>query len=122
MLPVNEADDAYEEFEGLMRHLASGVTPNRVEATRWSHCRSLLLDDDYRDRLPGFVIQCGSVFKYRDFISLYDPSVAQRIAFVEDAMADARSLFLDRARTRFAVPEGETRASPRDDGTPSWTF
>ncbi len=82
--------DALDEFEGLLRRLAPGATPDRVAATRWSHCRDALLAD-CREALPGFVVQCTSVGKYRDFITLYAPSVDERVAFVEAAMAPVRA-------------------------------
>ena len=45
-----------------------------------------------RPALPGFLIQCVSIFKFHDFISLYDPKAEARIAFVENAFANSRAM------------------------------
>jgi hypothetical protein len=38
-----------------------------------------------RTALPGFLLQCLTIFRFKDFIQLYSPSVDERIAFVEEA-------------------------------------
>lgn len=90
--PIIEVHEVFAQFEGLLTEIAGPLAADRSEAMAYSHCRSLLLNSTYRDTLPGFVVQCMSVFKYREFISLLDPSAAVRQDFVRASLAECRSL------------------------------
>lgn len=87
------AADALRELVELMRAAAPGGMPRRDAATRYMQCRQALLQSRHRSMLPGFLMQCGSIFKFSEFITLYDPGVAARLAFVDAAfLACRRSL------------------------------
>jgi hypothetical protein len=107
------ADGALEELDALLLAIAGGGAVGRGEAMRWSHCRALLLDSAYRDHLPGFVLQCGSVHKFREFITLYDALPTRRVAFLRAAMGPARAMLGDR-------PAGA--AAPLPDARRRWSF
>lgn len=84
--------DALQEMQALLLSTCSASTPNRVSAVRYTLCRTILMDGELRPALPGFLVQCVSIFKFHDFISLYDPKAEARIAFVESALASSRAL------------------------------
>ena len=84
--------EALDEMQSLLRTTCSASTPNRVSAVRYTLCRTILMNSELRPALPGFLIQCVSIFKFHDFISLYDPKADARIAFVESAFAGSRAL------------------------------
>jgi hypothetical protein len=84
--------EALEEMQSLLRSTCSAATPNRISAVRYTLCRTILMDGELRPSLPGFLIQCVSVFKFHDFISLFDPKAEARIAFVENAFASSRAM------------------------------
>ena len=84
--------EALQEIEELLRAVASAGTPHRLSAVRYTHCRDVLLGSDVRSALPGFLIQCVSIYKFHDFINLYDPKTDARLQFVESAFAKCREL------------------------------
>ncbi len=90
--------NALDEIQELLRAVASANTPHRLAAVRYTHCRATLLAGELRQALPGFLIQCVSIYKFYDFISLYDPKPEARIAFLENAFANCRAT-LDAKRT-----------------------
>ena len=91
-------EDVLQELEDLLRAVASSSTPHRFSAVRYTHCREALLASEVRPALPGFLIQCVSIYKFHDFINLFDPKLAERIAFVETAFSKCRAL-LDSKRS-----------------------
>jgi hypothetical protein len=96
--PVSiEIDEAFDRFDALLQSIAAGLPVDRSAAMRYSEYRSMLLDSPYRDALPGFVLQCMSVSRFREFISLYDPAARAREAFVRDLLADCRAVQARRA-------------------------
>ena len=88
--------EALEEMLTLLLSTCSASTPNRISAVRYTLCRTMLMDGELRPVLPGFLIQCVSIFKFHDFISLYDPKADARIDFVESAFASSRALLESR--------------------------
>lgn len=84
--------EAMEEMEELLRAVAAAGTPHRLSAVRYTHCRAVLLESPVRSALPGFLIQCVSIYKFHDFINLLDPKIEARIQFVEGAFAKCREL------------------------------
>lgn len=89
-------DDALQSLPRLielLRTIALGLAPDRSDAVLYSAHRSTLLTSSYRELMPGFMIQCISVFKFRDFISLYDPSPAMRERFIDASFGDCRARY-----------------------------
>jgi hypothetical protein len=64
-----------------------------VAAVRYTVCREALLGSELRSDVPGFLIQCVSIYKFHDFINLFDPKTDARIAFVEAAFSKCRAQF-----------------------------
>jgi len=79
-------------MEELLRAVASSSTPHRFSAVRYTHCREALLASPMRAAVPGFLIQCVSIYKFHDFINLFDPKADARIAFVEAALSKCRGV------------------------------
>lgn len=77
--------EALSELKELLR-LASGEgAPQRLAATTYTVCREALLQSELRPALPPFLLQCLTIFRFKDFIQLYSPSLSERIAFIDDA-------------------------------------
>ena len=93
-LPVAEAerttDDVLDELLQLLSSWAGGVRPDREAAGRYMTCRTALLAA--KVPVPGFLVQCGSIYKFAEFINLYDPRLAARVAFVQSVIDECRSL------------------------------
>ena len=92
-LKVPDSDTSLVRLTELLLAIAKGFVPDRSEAVLYSTCRSELLNSPYRDLLPGYLVQCISVFRFRDFIGLYDPSPAIRQRFVEQSFSRALTGF-----------------------------
>ena len=89
--PRLTAREALDEMEEIMRVTASEHSARRVAAVRYTRCRSALIESELRAAVPGFLVQCVSLDKFHDFISLLDPSPKTRIAFIEAGLADCRA-------------------------------
>ncbi len=89
---IGEAE-AFEELFDLLRAIAGGRPADRLEAVRYSTCRGVLLAAGATRSLPGFLHQCQSVARFRDFITLYDPGPAERERFVRKAFELTRDRF-----------------------------
>ncbi len=85
-------EDVLQEMEELLRAVASSSTPHRFSAVRYTVCREALLASEVRPAIPGFLVQCVSIYKFHDFINLFDPKAEARIAFVEAAINKCRAL------------------------------
>ncbi len=85
-------EDVLQEMEELLRAVASSSTPHRLSAVRYTYCREALLASALRPAVPGFLIQCVSIYKFHDFINLFDPKADARIAFVEGALSKCRAV------------------------------
>ncbi|SOB86518.1 hypothetical protein SAMN06297144_1624 [Sphingomonas guangdongensis] len=88
--PPRDAAEAFDQFERLARSIADGAALVRSDGVTWSQARDALLASAFRPALPGFVFQCLSVFKYREFILLYHPDPGARRAFVDQLLDPAR--------------------------------
>jgi hypothetical protein len=86
MEPELTTNEAMVELQALLRLVASGESPQRLAATTYTICREILLASELRPILPGFLLQCLTVLRFKDFIQLYSPNVADRIAFIDDAL------------------------------------
>lgn len=91
-LAAVDPTEALDELQELLTAVSSASTPHRLSAVRYTHCRSVLLDGELRSAMPGFLVQCVSVYKFHDFITLYDPKPELRRAFIEQAFGAARGL------------------------------
>ena len=79
------SEDASSELKELLRLTAGDVFPQRYSATRYTICREVVLRGVVRPSLPGFLAQGLTIFRFRDFIHLYDPGIGERVAFIDDA-------------------------------------
>ena len=112
--PVDERQ-AIDVLDELLCAIAGGGTPNRSQANTYSSCRSDLLQSRAKALLPGFLYQCLTIFKFREFINLYDPDVALRQAFVRRAMERCRAMLASNASATAVEP---ARARPGDLSDP----
>jgi hypothetical protein len=82
--PSREAS-ALAEMVELLKNVAAIRAPDRALAVRYTASRALLLESRLGPQVPGFLLQCVSVFKFHDFINLYAPDLPSRIAFIDEA-------------------------------------
>lgn len=73
-----------------MRLTANERSARRVAAVRYTRCRSALIESEVRPAVPGFLVQCISLDKFHDFITLLDPNPDARIAFIEAGLVACR--------------------------------
>lgn len=85
-----DAAGALEAFETLLREVATGLVPTRAHAIDYVNHRATLLAAPLAPALPGFVQQCQSVSRFKDFIGLYDREATRRLAFIEASFAPCR--------------------------------
>ena len=95
------------EMEELLREVVSSASPPRTIAVRYTRCRDALLASSSRSMIPGFIVQCVSISKFQDFISLYDPAIDERLTFL---------------RSAFGRGETRLRAVPRRDAFNDFDF
>jgi hypothetical protein len=88
------ADEAWTRLQELLRDAAMEAPQPRQAAMLYTQLRETLIKSDYRPHLPGFLLQCLTIDRFRDFIRLYDPRPAERIAFLD------RSFFRRAMHTR----------------------
>jgi hypothetical protein len=85
--------DALAELREYLRLAASEEPLHRFAATRYTICRDTLLHSEMRSALPGFLQQCLTIYRFRDFIHLYTPRLTERTGFVDDAIRECESRF-----------------------------
>ena len=78
--------DALHELYDILLLGALEEPPQRLTATRYTTCREVLLGSTLRPVLPGFLQQCLTFYRFRDFIHLYHPSLGARIEMIDDAL------------------------------------
>lgn len=81
--PIDPIRLALRELQDLLQAAATGPSPSRTSAVRYAHCRGIVFASELRPLLPGFLVQCGSIERFRDFICLYHSDVASRLAFID---------------------------------------
>lgn len=91
--PELTTERALKDLETILYSVAASPSHYRNHAVHYMRCRSTLLNGDGRSALPGFLIQCGTSEKFREFIILYDASVQARHAFIDHALGRCRALF-----------------------------
>ena len=106
-------DEAFEQLFDLLRSIAAGKAADRSEAVSYSTCRGALLSLGRPHLLPGFLLQCMSVARFRDFITLYEPDPDERERLIRNAFNLARQR-LDILGS-FDAPQSQTSES-------SWVF
>lgn len=88
--PGLTAREALAEMREIMCLTAGDQAASRMSAVRYTRCRSVLIESDFRSSVPGFLVQCVSLSRFHDFISLLDPNPKIRIAFIDAAFAGCR--------------------------------
>lgn len=88
---IGRSREALEEMQTLLRLVATGTTPIRLSAVNYTQCRAVLLEGPLRPGLPGFILQCVSIFKFHEFINLYDARPEARLDFLEHAFGTTRT-------------------------------
>lgn len=91
--------EALHELHEILLLIALEHSPQRLTATRYTLCRDILLHSELSPSLPGFLRQCLTVDRFRDFIHLYDASLEARMGLVEDALRGC----IGRARAKALV-------------------
>lgn len=89
--PELTAERAFKDLESMLLSIASSPSHYRNFAVHYLRCREKLLREATRSALPGFLIQCGTSDKFRDFITLYDPSAQARRDFINHALSGCRA-------------------------------
>ena len=79
---------ALDEFHTLLHDCAEGQVPPRHMPVRYQVCRTVLITGDMRSYLPGFVRTCVSLYKFREFIFLYDSDWTLRLRFIDRSLED----------------------------------
>ena len=80
------AAEAFAELKELLLLAASGGSPQRVAATRYTICRDTLFRSDLGSLMPGFLRQCLTIYRFHDFIHLYAPTLEERAQFVGESL------------------------------------
>lgn len=89
LTPSNELSDreALAEFHELLRDCCADKPPPRLLAVRYQICRMALMAGVLKADLPGYVRQCMSSLRFREFIHLYDRDPVVRSKFVDNSLA-----------------------------------
>ena len=107
----NTADKVLEEFHLLLRDCCLDHTLPRTVAVRYQICRSALMAGALKAQLPGFVRQCVSLLKFREFIHLYDHDPAARVEFIDRSL-DTCWAELGQERPRADGPVIQSEVAP----------
>ena len=91
--PALTLERAFADLQAILYSVAAAPAHYRNFAVHYMRCRNALLDDGDRAVLPGFLLQCGTSEKFREFITLYDGSPAARHAFLDQALGRCRAAF-----------------------------
>lgn len=102
--PATNPAQTLRELQELLRSVAAIHPMQRPWAITYTDCRAALMASSLRSKLPGFVVQCGSVERFRDFISLYHPNPQSRIAFIDSAFRNCWGEFHTDTTARASLP------------------
>jgi hypothetical protein len=80
---------ALTDFHALLRDACQDRPPSRPQSVLYQSCRATLMEGNLKAFLPGFVRQCMSIERFREFIHLYDRDPQVRIAFLDGELAAA---------------------------------
>jgi hypothetical protein len=81
----------YSEFAEIVARACSGGVPGREVAQRYAICRQTLLQEVERDKLPGFIVQCISIYRFVELVTLFHHDAAARRAFVSEQLSTFRA-------------------------------
>lgn len=79
------ANEAWYELQDLLRAASSDAPQPRGAAALYTSLRDQLTRSELQDRLPGFMLQCLTLDRFRDFIHLYDPNPETRLELLNRA-------------------------------------
>jgi hypothetical protein len=96
-VPIDALDELYE----ILLLGALDEPHQRLTATRYTLCRDVLLRSALRPVLPGFLQQCLTFDRFRDFVRLYHSSLNARVEMIDEAMRAGLNKVRD-ARSREA--------------------
>lgn len=91
--PALTSERAFSDLETILYSIASSPSHYRNFAVHYMRCRTVLLNGPGRSAVPGFLIQCGTSEKFREFITLYDASPKPRHLFLDQALSGCRAAF-----------------------------
>jgi hypothetical protein len=84
--------EALQDLQDVLYAVSSSSSLQRDFAVRYMHARAAVMERDLRPAVPGFLVQCISIGKFHDFITLYHPRVENRLSFIDEALADCWAL------------------------------
>lgn len=84
------ADEAWLQLQDLLRHAATDAPQPRAAAALYTGLRDILIRSEHQPFLPGFMLQCLTLDRFRDFIRLYHPSPEARLDFLNRAFRATR--------------------------------
>lgn len=82
--------DAIEAMLDVLRAAANNA-PDRSLAVRYTQAHAALMGGPLRSRIPPYLLQCASLMKFREFITLFAPDAARRVQFIEASFEDCRT-------------------------------
>lgn len=87
-----ESPDTLDESEtlsglqDLLLAVADGHSPDRSSSVLYMHLREQLLDSGAAGSVPGYLVQCVSISRFRTFIELFHPERDARAQFIRSSL------------------------------------
>lgn len=106
------------DFHELLRVACEGHPASRPQSVLYQSCRAALMAGKLKPFLPGFVRQCASIERFREFIQLYHHDREPRIQFVDGALAESWANLGRAALERPAVQPPAHEAAPEPASGP----
>lgn len=78
--------EALQELRDVLFAVVTTGSTHRDLAVRYMRSRAALMEGELRPLVPGFLVQCSSIGKFHDFITLYHPHKEARIAFFDESL------------------------------------
>lgn len=113
LLPEPSIPQLFTQLRAILVYAAEGGALGREHAVIYLDLRSRLLESEVGKLLPGFLYQCVTVFRFKEFIHLYDPDTALRTAFIDR--------MIERCTTMHES-DGAVDLTSTPDGHRSWKF
>ncbi len=107
LLPEPTATELLARVRSVLVYAAEGGALGREHAVIYLDLRSRLLDSGIGKLLPGFLYQCVTLFRFKEFISLYDPDTMLRIAFIDRMIARCNAIHAPERDPKRATPDRE---------------
>jgi hypothetical protein len=89
----SDALTSQQLLEELLELLQSVIRVRGLErslAVRYMELRASLLSGPLAGDAPPFLLQCVSIFKFHEFISLYAPDAERKMAFIDRSFDPCR--------------------------------